>query len=64
MRMKYGHYSQRINNQFRENNDGGLLLRNYKTGGHVGEECDRDNFINIGLRINGTKIQCIDLPCD
>ena len=56
-------YCDLFNNQVRKNDDGGLLLRNYKTCNHVGEECDGDNVINIGLRINGTKIECIDLRC-
>ena len=52
-------YCDLNNNEVCENDDGGLLLRNYKTCDHEGEKYDRSNDINIGLRINGTKIECI-----
>ena len=35
---------------------GGLLLHNYTKN----EECDQHEEIVIGLRINGSKIECID----
>ena len=47
--------------QILNNEDGGLLLCNYKKCNHVIGECDRDTVVNIGLRINGTEIECIDL---
>ena len=53
-----------IGYQVRRNDDGGLLLHSYKPCDHVGEICDRNKDIGIGLRINGSKIECIELESE
>ena len=47
-----------LNLAFAYDHEGGLLLHNYKP-------CDHEiDDIDIGLRINGSKIECIDLRRD
>ena len=36
----------------------GLLLHNYTEN----EECDKHEDVVFGLRINGSKIECVDYP--
>ena len=50
-----------IEYQVRKKDDGGLLLRNHKPCDHVGENWDQSDDMVIGLRINGSKIECIEL---
>ena len=48
-----------------KNEDGGLfILHNYEPCDHVGEICDRNEGIGIGLRIDGSKIECIELSSE
>ena len=54
------HCDHLIGQRVLKNYDGGLLLRNYTPCDHVGKVCDRDEYICIGARINGSKIECIE----
>ena len=40
--------------------DGGVLLHNYTPCDHVGKICVRHEYMWIGFRINGNKIECIE----
>ena len=42
----------------------GLLLHNCKPCDHAGKICDQSGDIAIGLRINGSKIECIELKLE
>ena len=50
--------------QVHKNGNGRLLLHNYKPCDHVGKICDRNEDIGIDLRINGSKIECIELESE
>ena len=54
---------QGLNLAFEYEYEGGLLLHNYKPCDHDEDDvCDHEiDDIDIGLRINGSKIECIDL---